>query len=101
MQNQIDAIQKILGKKKDEKNHDGRKNPKSVKRHTWTIAEELLAIKLYKEKSDKKEIREAIKDTKVKLNSMLLKLQNLRFLDTGVGLENVSEMTRTLWEKSE
>jgi len=100
-QEQKDAIARILGPKKGEKNHAGRKNAKAVDRHIWSIEDENLAIKLYREKAEESEILKAIKDTKIKISSMKMKLSNLRYLDTGEGLANVSETTRILWGKAQ
>lgn len=99
MENQLDAIARILGPKKGEKNHQGRKNPKSVQRHIWTIQDELLVINLYKKGASLDEIKSAIEGTGLKLSSVKMKLSNLRYLDTNEGLANVSETTRILWEK--
>ena len=93
---QIAAIASILGKKKNEKNHDGRRNPKSVQRHVWSIQDEQLAISLYKKNATESEIIEAIKDSPIKLNSMKMKIENVRFLATGNGLENCSASLQAL-----
>jgi hypothetical protein len=100
-QEQKDAIARILGPKKGEKNHNGRKNTKAVDRHIWSIANENLAIQLYRNRAEESEILEAIKGTELKLSSMKMKLSNLRYLDTGEGLANVSETTRILWGKAQ
>ena len=101
MENQISAIARILGVKKGEKNHlSCRKVVKTVERHVWSIADELLAIALYKNKATPAEIAEGISGTKIKLSSMMMKLSNIKYLDIGEGLENVSETTKALWLKS-
>jgi len=96
--NQVNIIGNILGKRKT-KNHTGRKNAEKVDRYVWSIEDELLAIKLYKQSATKEEISLAITNTKIKLSSMLMKISNIKYLDTGIGLENVSDTTKTLFEK--
>jgi hypothetical protein len=96
--NELESIQRILGKNK-QKNHVGRINSKQVNRHVWSIEEEKLVMELYKNKSSEQEIIEKIKDTKLKLSSVKMKLQNIRYLDIGEGLENVSEVTKSLFNK--
>lgn len=98
-QEQKDAIARILGPKRGEKNHGGRKNAKEVKRYLWTVQDEMLAIDLYRKNATEEEIKEGIKGTAIKLSSMKMKISNLRYLDTGDGLANVSETTRILWGK--
>lgn len=96
---QLTTIDQILGKKKGEKNHVGRKNPKQVDRYIWKISDEMLAIYLYKKNATDKEIKETIDNTEIKFNSMKMKISNVRFLDTGEGLKNCSESLKTLWGK--
>ena len=100
IETQLEAIARILGPKKGTKNHDGRKNPKQVDRHVWTIKEELSVIDLYKQKPTDNDIIEFSKTSELKLSSIKMKLSNIRYLDTGEGLKNVSETTKTLWEKN-
>lgn len=92
---QILTIASIMGESK--------KKPKAKKaappKHVWSQDEELLAIQLYQSKASLTEIKKAIAETKIKLPSMRKKIQNIQFLDTGVGLENVSPITKQLWEK--
>jgi len=99
MQEQKDIIARILGPKKGEKNHAGRKHAKSVQRHEWSVQDETLAINLYKRNATEEEVLLAIKDTGIKLSSMNMKLGNIKYLDTGIGLANVSETTKALWNK--
>ena len=94
-----EKIKAILGPNSKQKNHIGRKNPRSVQRYMWTIQDELLAIQLYQENATIELIKEKIKDTPIKLESMKMKLSNIKFLDTGEGLENCSQSLKTLWEK--
>lgn len=89
MNDQISAIQRILGKNKT-KNHTGRRNPKTVQRHIWTVEEENLAFDLYKANSTEEDIILAISETELKLSSMKMKISNIRYLHTGEGLKNVS-----------
>lgn len=91
--NQIDAIQNILGKAAKSK------ITKSVDRHVWTIAEENLVMDLYFGKSGEKEINEVVEKTELKYTSVKMKLQNIQFLDKGVGLERVSTLTRSIYNQ--
>jgi len=100
METQTDAIERILGPKKGEKNHlSSRRDPKSIKRHIWTIKDETLAINLYKANASEDEIKLALVDIEISLSSMLMKIDNIKYLDTGNGLKNVSETTKRLWLK--
>jgi hypothetical protein len=99
IEQQIGFISQILGPKKGEKNHNGKKTPKNVERHAWSIQDEMLAIDLYKRNASETEVLNAIKDTEIKLSSMRMKIKNIEFLDTGKGLNNVSETTKALWDK--
>lgn len=96
---QVSAIASILGKSKTQKNHEGRRKPKMVNRHTWSMDEEMLAIKLYKAKANREEVLKALEATEITYSSMQLKMNNIRYLDTGKGLKNVSSMTAGLWDK--
>ena len=98
IETKTDIIRRILGE--DGKNHSGRINPRSVNRYVFTMDDELLAIDLYKKGSSDAEIREAIKDTDIKYTSMKMKISNIRYLDTGDGLANISETTRTLFNQT-
>jgi len=101
IENQVQSIAAILGKKTKRKNHtSNRKVSKVTPRHVWSIAEEKLAISLYYNEANEDEIKLAIESTELKLSSMKMKISNIRYLDTGEGLANVSELTKTLFEKS-
>lgn len=91
--NQIDIISSILGKKKAAT----RTNP--VDRHVWSIEEENLVLDLYFSKSNEKEIVAAIEKTELKLSSVKMKLMNIQYLDTGLGLSRVSGLTTRLFEQ--
>jgi len=97
-QNQLDAIQNILGNSTS-KNHTGRKNPKGVDRYEWRIKDEELAVNLYYSDATECDIKLAIKETDIKLSSMKMKIKNIQFLDTGEGLKNVSETTRSIFNR--
>jgi hypothetical protein len=95
---QINIIQNILGKSKT-KNHNGRKVAKKTPRRVWSVADELLAIDLYKTKADEAQIKAACEMSGIKYSSMKMKLSNLEFLNSGNGLENVAETTKILFNK--
>lgn len=99
MEDQISSIQRILGTNKKKKVQRKRTNP-DAERYIWTVQDELLAIELYIKKATDIDIQLAIYGTSIKLTSMRMKLQNIAFIDTGVGLENVSALTVSLWEES-
>ena len=94
---QIDIISNILGKSK-KKNSNNKITSKKTNRHIWTIEEENICLDLYFKNASIAQIKEAIKDTDLKYNSVLMKLENIKFLDTGEGLENVSSLTKQLFE---
>lgn len=96
---QISAIEKILGKQK-KKNHNGRLKARKVDRYLWTIQDEQLAIELYQKNASNEDIKEAIKGTDIKYNSMKMKIKNVEFLDTGKGLENSSESLKILYNNA-
>jgi hypothetical protein len=97
---QISIISTILGPKKGEKNHtSSRKNPKSVCRHDWSIQDEELAVRLYKANASSEQIKDAIKDRGMSFQSMMMRLGNLKYLDTGKGLKNVGYNTKIVWER--
>ena len=98
METKAEIIARILGKKQKSKRSVGGKTSGSD-RHVWTIAEERLVIDLYRRRASKEEIRETIEGTELKLASVLMKIENIRYLDTGEGLERVSGLTRRLWEE--
>lgn len=100
-QEQISAIQAILGTKSKSKSSSKatKSSIKNLDRHTWSISEERLAISLYKSNASLGEVKLAIEGTSLKLGSMKMKINNIRFLDIGEGLENVSSLTRQLWEE--
>ena len=66
-------------------------------RHTWTEKDERLVFKLYKQDLGKEEVKEAIKNTKLKLKSVLMRLLNYKYLETGKGLPNASKLTRKIF----
>lgn len=70
-----------------------------IKRHKWTLEEGNLALDLYFKAANYEEIVLAVSKTGLKLISMVMKLENIRFLDTGYGLKNVSKLTRSLFEE--
>ncbi len=92
-----EKIRQILGKKSSK----GRvivKTMRSIDRHVWTLIEEELALKLYLNKATDSEIESAVEGTVLKLSSMKMKLQNIAFIATGIGLENVSNLTKQVFE---
>lgn len=91
---QINIIQNILGKGK--KNYS--KNVSKTKRHVWSIEEENIAFDLYKNKANLEEIENTVKNMDVSFNSMNMKIQNIQFLDIGIGLENCGETTRRIFD---
>lgn len=96
-QEQILKIQQILGTKTKKSRVLG-ETIKNIDRHVWTLAEEELALKLYLNKSSESEIEIAVEGTALKLSSMKMKIQNIAFVATGFGLENVSSLTRQVYE---
>lgn len=97
---QLAKIQEILDTKKKAKNHGtNQKVSRKTERHVWSIEEENLAIDLYLDNACENTIKIEVEKTELKLSSMKMKLMNIKFLDTGEGLANVSELTKNLWEK--
>lgn len=96
-QEQILKIQQILAKNVSGKKFV-RKATKVSDRHIWTLSEEELALNLYLNKASESQIEVAVEGTAIKLSSMKMKLQNIAFIDTGVGLENVSNLTKQVYE---
>ena len=90
-ESELEVIAKIMGNSK--------KSTIKVHRHVWTVEEENLALDLYFSGAKDGEIAIAVKKTELKLSSMKMKLGNIKFLDTGDGLTNVSTLTRTLYNK--
>ena len=70
-----------------------------LKRHRWTVEEEKLALDLYFRAASDNEVALAVAKTDLKLNSMKMKLGNIKFLHTGNGLTNVSRLTVKLFRK--
>ena len=95
-QKQLDSILNILGTKIN-KNHSGRKINKMVDRHIWTIQEELDVIELYNYNPNEQDILDFVETSELKLTSVKMKLLNIKYLDTGEGLKNVSNLTRDLF----
>ena len=100
IETELEAIKSILGTPKGEKNHlSGKRVPKSVCRHVWSIQDEELACMLYKDNASMDTIKESIKDKGMSLQSMIMRLGNLKYLDTGKGLKNVGYNTKVVWER--
>ena len=70
-----------------------------VNRHVWTVEEEELALDLYFAKATQAKVEIETSKTVLKLQSMKMKIMNIQYLDTGVGLANVSSLTKSLYQK--
>ena len=95
MKNQIDTIQNILNK-----NSKIKRTTTKLNRHVWTVQEEKLALKLYKSNASAETIASEVSNTDFKLSSMQMKLENIKYLDTGTGLANVSSLTRQIFNNN-
>lgn len=88
---QINTIASILAQNKTYK------PPKTTERHVWTLVEEKAALALYKRNATPSESTALAEALDLKPSSMLMKIENIRFIDTGSGLANVSELTRRVF----
>ena len=95
---QMDIIANILGTKSKPRTFT-RKGTKNSNRHVWTAEEEISVINLYKTNPTASEVEGFAKNSVLKVASIKMKLENIRFVDTGIGLENVSSLTRRLWDE--
>jgi hypothetical protein len=67
-------------------------------RHKWKRSDEELALSLYLSgKTSPSDIANAIKGTGINSKSMTMKLMNIKYLDTGVGLKNATNLTKKVF----
>lgn len=67
-------------------------------RHRWKRSDEELALCLYLSgKTSPNEIEIAIKGTGINSKSMTMKLMNIKYLDTGIGLKNATNLTKKVF----
>lgn len=69
-------------------------------RYRWTRSDEELALTLYLNgKRSKSEIDKAVMGTGINPKSMAMKLMNIQYLDTGVGLKNATNLTKRVFQE--
>lgn len=70
----------------------------NVGRHRWSRADEELALSLYlNKKTSKSQVENAVKGTNINPKSMAMKLMNIQYIDTGIGLKNATNLTRKVF----